>query len=51
MILADSAPVLMTCDCALSTMVFAVVAAEVRVCPMKVFVVDDVMSMVCVTVF
>jgi len=33
----------MTCDCALSTTVFAVDAAEAIVCLMKVFVVDDVM--------
>lgn len=51
MILVDSAPVLMICDCDLSMRVSAVDAAEAMVSPMKVFVVDDVMSMVCVTLF
>ena len=51
MILVDSAPAQMTCDCDLLMRVFAVDAAEAIVSPMKVFVVDDVMSMVCVTLF
>lgn len=47
----DSAAGQMICDCALSMMVFAVDAAEVTACPMKVSVGGDMMVMACVTLF
>ena len=49
--LVDSAAGQMICDCALSMMVFAVDAAEVTACPMKMSVGGDMMVTGYVTLF
>ena len=51
MLLVDSAPVLMTCDCVLLMKLSAVGAAEVTACPVMMFAADYVVLMVCVTLF